>query len=70
MGKKVDVDDLIDANEVAELIGLSHRNAVSLYQGRYDDMPRPIVAKNNGKMLLWLRSEMTAWAKQTGRTKH
>lgn len=69
MGRKIDVDDIVDANGVAELLGLSHRNAVSLYQRRYEDMPRPVVIASEGRTLLWLRSEMTAWAKQTGRTK-
>ena len=67
MGRNVDVDDLIEAAEVAEILGLSKRNAVSLYQRRYVDMPRPLVVRSEGRTLLWSRIEMTAWAKQTGR---
>jgi hypothetical protein len=37
MGQRVDIDDLIDANGVAELLGLAHRNTVSVYQHRYPD---------------------------------
>jgi predicted DNA-binding transcriptional regulator AlpA len=70
MGRKIDVDDVIDSSDVAELLGLSHRNAITLYQKRYEDMPRPIIVKNQGRTLLWLRSEISAWAKQAGRTKH
>jgi predicted DNA-binding transcriptional regulator AlpA len=64
---KIDSEDLIDVGEVTELLGLSHKSAVSLYQQRYADMPRPIVVKSGGRTLLWLRSEMLAWAKRTGR---
>jgi predicted DNA-binding transcriptional regulator AlpA len=70
MGRKVDIEDLLDAGQVAELLGLSHRNAITLYQRRYEDMPRPIVIRNSGRTCLWLRGEIAAWAKQTGRTKH
>lgn len=64
---KIDSEDLIDVGEVTTLLGLSHKSAVSLYQSRYPDMPRPVVVKSGGKTLLWLRSEMLKWAKQTGR---
>jgi hypothetical protein len=70
MGRKVDIDDLLDASQVAELLGLKHRNAVSEYQRRYDDMPRPIVIRNSERTLLWHRHDIAMWAKQTGRTKH
>lgn len=59
---KVDTEDLIDANEVAELLGLAHRNAVSLYQRRYPNMPRPVIVRSNGRTLLWQRSAITRWA--------
>jgi glutathione-regulated potassium-efflux system ancillary protein KefG len=58
----VDTDDLIDAQEVAAVLGLSHRNSVSLYQRRYDNMPRPVVERGSGRTKLWLRSAVVAWA--------
>jgi predicted DNA-binding transcriptional regulator AlpA len=57
----VDTRDLIDAHEVAEILGLSHRNSVSLYQRRYPNMPRPIVERGGGRTKLWLRSEVERW---------
>ena len=57
----VDVDDIIDARVVAELLGLSHLNSVSLYQRRYGDMPRPVIDMGQGRCKLWLRSEIEAW---------
>ncbi|MEM9714493.1 MAG: hypothetical protein AAGA17_19885 [Actinomycetota bacterium] len=57
----VNTDDLADAREVAELIGLSHPNSVSLYQRRYPDMPRPVVDLGRGRPRLWLRPDIAAW---------
>lgn len=72
MSPHVDTEDLVDAPGVAEILGLSHRNSVSLYQRRYEDMPRPVVDLGNGRVKLWLRSEITSWADQqtsSGRTR-
>ena len=62
MGRKVDVDDLIDAQEVAKILGLAHRNTVSEYQRRYPAMPRPVVDRRDGRLKLWLRPELETWA--------
>lgn len=61
MGRYVDVDDLVDAHEVAELLGLAHANSVYLYQRRYPDMPRPVVDRGPRRAKLWLRSEVEVW---------
>ena len=69
---KVDTEDLIDAPGVAEILGLSHRNSVSLYQRRYQDMPRPVVDLGNGRVKLWLRTEVESWVdaqSASGRTR-
>lgn len=63
MAHKIDPDDLIDVGEVQAILGLAQPNAVSLYQRRYADMPRPLVVRSNGKTRLWLRQEIEAWAK-------
>jgi len=62
MGRKVDVDDLIDTQAVADILGLAHRNTVSEYQARYDDMPRPVVDLGGGRSKLWLRPEVERWS--------
>ena len=62
MGRQVDLDDLIDANGVAQLLGLAHRNTVSVYQHRHEDMPRPVLNLGNGRVKLWLRPEVERWA--------
>jgi predicted DNA-binding transcriptional regulator AlpA len=68
----VRTEDLIDAHGVADLLGLSHRNSVSLYQRRYADMPRPVVELGGSRTKLWLRSEIERWVTgpdQLGRTR-
>ncbi|HTX33340.1 MAG TPA: hypothetical protein VMD09_18320 [Solirubrobacteraceae bacterium] len=62
MGRKVDVDELIDTQSVAQILGLAYRNTVSEYQARYEDMPRPVVDLGRGRSKLWVRSEMERWA--------
>lgn len=67
MGRRIDIDDLIDAAEVADLLGLTHRNTVSVYQKRYPDMPRPVLDFGGGRCKLWLRSEVVQWVGSSGR---
>jgi predicted DNA-binding transcriptional regulator AlpA len=62
MPRRVIVDDLIDARDVAEILGLAHRNTVSEYQARYPEMPRPVVNLGRGRPMLWLRPEVERWA--------
>ena len=69
MGRSVDVEDLIDARDVAELLGLSHPNSVFGYLKRYPDMPRPVVDRGPNRARLWVRGDVEAWAKQRGSAK-
>lgn len=57
-------EDLIDAHEVASILGLAHRNSVATYQRRYRDMPRPMVNRGGGRTKLWLRSEIEEWDRE------
>ena len=61
MNQKVNLEDLVSAAEVAEILGLSHHNSVSTYRRRYEDFPAPVVNKSNGRIRLWLRSEIEKW---------
>jgi len=62
LAPRVDTDDLIDAHAVAEILGLAHRNTVSVYQRRYVEMPRPVVDLGPARTKLWLRTEIERWA--------
>lgn len=61
MVRKVDVDDLIDAHEVADHLGLSHRNSVATYMTRYEDFPRPVVDTGASRCRLWSRKAVDRW---------
>ena len=63
MTRMIDADDVIDAGEIATMLGLSHSNTVSLYQRRYPAMPRPVNDMGQGRCKLWLRSEIDAWSR-------
>ncbi len=62
MTRQVALEELLDAHAVADLLGLAHRNTVSVYQHRYDDMPRPVLDLGEGRVKLWLRPEIERWA--------
>ncbi len=64
MGRTVDTDELIDAQGVADLLGLAQRNTVSLYQRRYPEMPRPVVDLGSGRCKMWLAPEIVGWARK------
>ena len=65
---KIDPEDLIDASEVAEILGVSSNRSVSTYRLRHDDFPAPVVEKGSGKCVLWLRKDIEVWrAKHPGR---
>ena len=67
MAPRINSEDLIDSQVVAEILGLSQRNTVTTYLRRYPDMPKPVVELGAGRVRLWLRPEIEAWAKKTGR---
>ena len=62
MTPQINSEDLIDSQIVAEILGLSHRNTVTTYLKRYPDMPKPIVELGTGRVRLWLRPDIEAWA--------
>lgn len=61
MPRRVVLDDLIDAHDVARILGLAQRNTVSQYQRRYPDMPRPVLDLGPGRPSLWLRPQIERW---------
>jgi predicted DNA-binding transcriptional regulator AlpA len=62
VGKKVDVDDLIDATEVARLAGFKSPTAVSVYLSR-GVLPPPVVDRGANRLRLWLRQDIQRWVK-------
>ena len=62
MARTVAIDDLVDAHGVADILGVARHNTVSVYQHRYRDMPRTVIDLGKGRVKLWLRPEIEAWA--------
>ncbi len=68
---RINTENLVDAVEVARLLGLSHRTAVNTYLARYPDMPRPVIDLGPRRPRLWLRQEIESWARtRTRKPKH
>jgi predicted DNA-binding transcriptional regulator AlpA len=63
----IDPDDLIDTTAIAELLGLASHRVVSVLRSRHEDFPDPTVDMGRGRCLLWLRQDVEAWARSTGR---
>ena len=61
MGRKVDLDDLIDVGGVAELLGLAHKNSVTTYMRRYEDFPDPAIEFADGKCRAWVKGDVVGW---------
>jgi len=65
---KVDPSNLINAREVAAVLGLAQREAIATYRRRYPDFPEPVLQK--GTCVLWLLQDVQEWAAATGRRVH
>jgi hypothetical protein len=65
VGRKVDVDDLVGAAEIADRLDIAHRETVINWRRRYPDFPKP-VAELRGA-LIWAWPDVEAWARATGR---
>jgi len=59
MVTRIDPEDLIGPQEVALIIGLSNVRGVSVYRRRAG-FPAPTIEK--GRCVLWLRTDVEAWA--------
>lgn len=61
----VAVENLIDAQGIADRLGLSHRQNVDNFRRRHPDFPEPLGMW--GRTRLWDWTEVEAWARHTGR---
>ncbi len=65
MGRKVDVADLVGAAEIAERLGLSHRESVHTLRRRHAAFPPPVAELKQA--MVWAWPDVEKWAKATGR---
>jgi hypothetical protein len=64
MPRKVDVDDLVSAPEIAERFGLHDRNIAHNWLRRYPDSPRPVARLAIGHVWSW--PDVERWGARTG----
>ena len=66
MGRKLDVDDLVGAAEIAERLGLAQVQTVHTWRRRYEDFPEPVARLKQA--LIWSWPDVDRWARDTGRS--
>lgn len=65
VGRRVDVDELVGAAEIAERLGVKRLQVVHDWRRRHEEFPLPVVAVS--RTLVWHWPEVRRWAIQTGR---
>ena len=65
MGRKVDVDDLVGAHEIAQRLGVARPQVIHEWRRRHPDFPQPLATLKTA--LIWDWAEVKTWAKRTGR---
>jgi predicted DNA-binding transcriptional regulator AlpA len=68
MGRMIDLNDLVDAPEIARRTGLSGPQAVHNWHSRHPDFPAPVATY--GKAVLWDWNDVKRWLSATGRSRH
>jgi predicted DNA-binding transcriptional regulator AlpA len=61
----VDLDELVDAVEIAHRTGVARPQVVYDWRRRHEAFPKPIT--RIGNLHIWLWPEVEEWAKSTGR---
>ena len=65
MGRKVDVEDLVGAAEIATRLEVKRPQVVHEWRKRHSDFPEPVAILSNG--LIWDWRDVARWASATGR---
>lgn len=65
VGRRIDVDHLVGAAEIAARIGVKRPQVVHDWRRRYEDFPEPVAQLEQA--LVWNWPDVERWAKATGR---
>lgn len=65
MGRRIDVDHLVGAAEIAERLGVARPQVVHQWRNRHSDFPEPVAQLQQA--LVWNWPDVERWAKDTGR---
>ena len=66
MGRKIDVSDLVGAQEIADRLGLARPQTIHVWRRRHPEFPKPIARLKTA--LIWDWNDIERWARETGRT--
>lgn len=67
MGRRVHVDNLVGAAEIAERLGVRRPQVVHDWRRRYPEFPQPVARLRQA--LIWNWPEIERWARASGRLK-
>jgi hypothetical protein len=72
VGRKVDVDLLVDAREIAARLGFPRPQLVHYFVGADPTFPKPVwqAGPGRGGLRLWYWPEVERWAARTGKARH
>lgn len=65
MGKRIDIDRLVGATEIAERAGVKRPQVVHDWRRRYIEFPGPLTTI--GGALVWDWNAVERWLRKTGR---
>ena len=68
MSRRVNVDDLVGAAEIADRLGIAYVETIHNWRRRYPDFPQPVAKLRQA--LIWSWPDVEAWATATGRLPH
>jgi hypothetical protein len=65
VARRVSVDELVGAAEIADRLGVNKSTVVHDWRRRYPDFPEPVATLKAGLVFAW--PDVEKWAKATGR---
>ena len=65
MGRKVDLDNLVGATEIAQRLGVKRPHLIHDWRRRHPEFPKPVLELTG--ILVWDWRDVEVWAKATGR---
>ena len=65
MGRRLDVDRLVGATEIAERLGVARPQVIHEWRRRHADFPQPVAHLRTA--LVWYWPDVERWARRTGR---
>jgi predicted DNA-binding transcriptional regulator AlpA len=65
MGRRVHLDDLVGASEIAARLGVASPQVIHVWRRRHADFPAPVATIS--QTLIWLWPDVEGWARSTGR---